>query len=135
MCEKLIKNNVHTLFYFLLLFFIYIYVDQVNFKVSLNNSFQFELTKSYVVKTWKFSNLAWHYMPDVKGNGCLVGEFDYIENVIPDDIENILVDQEFDMNIMTVMVMRLLMKKANDKKNFIIQIYLFSSYYYILSSH
>ena len=37
-------------------------------------------------------------MPDVKGNGFLVVEVDCVEYVIPDDIGNILVDQEFDIN-------------------------------------
>ena len=53
----------------------------------------------YVVKIWKSSDLAWHDMPDIKDNGCLEnGEIDWVENVFPDDIEDILVDPEFDVN-------------------------------------
>ena len=38
-------------------------------------------------------------MPDITDNGCLEnGDIDWVENVFPDDTENILVDSEFDMN-------------------------------------
>ena len=53
---------------------------------------------NYVAKIWKSSNLAWHDMPDIKDNGWLEnGEIDWVENVFPDDIEDILVDPEFDV--------------------------------------
>ena len=93
---------------------------------------------NYVAKIWKSSNLAWHDMPDIKDNGWLEnGEIDWVENVFPDDIEDILVDPEFDVKYNDSDVMIFLMRNVKVKKNFIIvlQIYLFSSYYYILSSH
>ena len=38
-------------------------------------------------------------MPDITDNGWLEnGEIDWVENVFPDDIEDILVDPEFYMN-------------------------------------
>ena len=88
---------------------------------------------NYVAKIWKSSN-------------CWLenGEIDWVETVFPDDIEDILVDPEFDMNsnnsdgddISDVMVMIFLMRNAKVKNNLIclLQTYLFSSYYYILSS-
>ena len=77
-------------------------------------------------------------MSDIKDNGCLEnGEIDWVENVFPDDIEDILVDPEFDVNYNDSDVMIFLMRNVKVKKNIIIvlQIYLFSSCYYILSSH
>ena len=54
---------------------------------------------NYVAKIWKSSNLAWHDKPDINDNGWLEnGEIDWVETVFPDDIEDILVDPEFDMN-------------------------------------
>ena len=73
-------------------------------------------------------------MPDIKDNGWLEnGEIDWVENVFPDDIEDILVDLDSDDSDVIIFLMR----NVNVKKNLIIvlQIYLFSSCYYILSSH
>ena len=84
----------------------------------------------YVVKIWKSSNLARHDMPEIKDNGCLEnGEIDWVENVFPDAIEDILVDPEFDVNYNVSDVMIFLMRNVKVKKNLIIvlQIYLFSS--------
>ena len=54
---------------------------------------------NYVAKIWKSSNLARHDMPGIKYNSWLEnGEINWVENVFPDDIEDILVDPEFDMN-------------------------------------
>ena len=93
---------------------------------------------NYVAKIWKSSNLAWHGMPNIKNNGWLEnGEIDWVENVFPDVTEDILVDPEFDVNYNDSYVMIFPMRNVNVKNNLIIvlQIYLFSSYYYILSSH
>ena len=57
------------------------------------------MESNFVAKIWKSSNLAWHDMPDIIDNGWLEnGEIHWVENVFPDDIEDILVDPEFYMN-------------------------------------
>ena len=73
---------------------------------------------NYVAKIWKSSNLAWHDMPYIKDNGWLEnGEIDWVENVFPDDIEDILVDPEFDVNYDDSDVMIFLMRNVKVKKN------------------
>ena len=67
-------------------------------------------------------------MPDIKDNGWLEnGEIDWAENVFSDDIEDILVDPEFDMNNNDSDVMIFLTRNAKFKKNLIIvlQIHIF----------
>ena len=93
---------------------------------------------NYVAKIWKSSNLSWHDKPNIKDNGWLEnGDIDWVENIFPDDIGDVLVDPEFDVNYNDSDVMIFLMRNVKVKKNLItvLQIYLFSSYYYILSSH
>ena len=71
---------------------------------------------NYVAKIWKSSNLAWHDMPDINNGWLENEEIDLVENVFPDDIEDILVGPEFDMNNNDSNVMIFLMRNAKVKK-------------------